>query len=241
MISLPRSNQVTRPLSRPWLLGALFTLLAIDFAFITINPFALGSLESYLIRLVPVALSLVILTLTCRILRSDVGLQIGSPKTTFLWVAFPAGIAVIVGLLFSFAVIVTIRLTEWKIDIRPTDIGSTSEAWDYFLTGCILAPIVEETLYRGVLVSALDRQGRRWIPILCSAGAFILLHVLYGRPLWAAVEYGFAGAIMAWAFLRSRSLLTPILLHALGNAAVLVKDLCVISYPSFFRQLLGYE
>jgi membrane protease YdiL (CAAX protease family) len=82
---------------------------------------------------------------------------------------------------------------------------------------CILAPLLEESLYRAVLcVGVAASLGDRWA-IVASGVAFALLHVLYGNP---SPENLLGGFVLAWAYLRSGSLFVPLLLHAGGNALV---------------------
>jgi membrane protease YdiL (CAAX protease family) len=55
------------------------------------------------------------------------------------------------------------------------------------------------------------------VTILLSGVLFALLHAAYGN---LAPDNTIAGFVLAWAYLRSSSLLVPIVLHALGNLCV---------------------
>ncbi|MBI4858897.1 MAG: CPBP family intramembrane metalloprotease [Candidatus Riflebacteria bacterium] len=83
----------------------------------------------------------------------------------------------------------------------------------------VVAPIVEETLFRGVLFTAL-RHARfsRWGAIVASALLFSLIH-----PPLDAVAVIPLGMALAWVYERTGSLAAPVLLHGLANAAVLVR------------------
>jgi uncharacterized protein len=48
---------------------------------------------------------------------------------------------------------------------------------------------------------------------------FALLHVAYGNP---GIDNTIGGFILTWAFLKSETILVPIVLHGLGNLAVLI-------------------
>ncbi len=87
----------------------------------------------------------------------------------------------------------------------------------WFLTACLMAPIVEEPIYRFVVCVPVDATFGRWPAIAASGILFAGLHVLYGNP---APTNMVAGFFLAWAYLKSRSLLVPIILHALGNLSV---------------------
>jgi uncharacterized protein len=75
-----------------------------------------------------------------------------------------------------------------------------------------IVPIVEELIFRGVMVGATNRTDRR-INVLLSSTIFGLGHA---DPIGA----GFFGFAMAVLYLRTRSLLAPIAVHATNNAIV---------------------
>jgi uncharacterized protein len=88
-----------------------------------------------------------------------------------------------------------------------------------FIRMCVLAPIVEEATYRLALCTgAVVLLNARWTIVL-SGIAFALLHVAYGNP---GPDNLVAGFFLAWAFLKSGTILVPVALHALGNLCVLV-------------------
>jgi membrane protease YdiL (CAAX protease family) len=49
------------------------------------------------------------------------------------------------------------------------------------------------------------------------------------------------GSLLAWSFLRTRSIFTPFVLHATFNLGILIKDLIILKNPAFVRRILGYE
>jgi membrane protease YdiL (CAAX protease family) len=240
MIPLPRSEYATPAGSRPWLLGALAAVLAGEILIIRFGSRIGWDYDVLCALRGAVALAVLAPLVFCRrITRLDVGLAVGRPGVTFAWVLFPAALATAVTVVVGALSIPVVRLLGLKVSIGPTDIQDAARAGEWFFTACLITPPVEELIYRGVLVGALDDARRRWIAVVGSGTAFAALHWLYGRPLPAMVEYFGAGAVMAWAFLRSRSLLAPILLHALGNVFVGVKDLFLLAHPCFFDPLFG--
>lgn len=240
-MKLPRSDYATPPESRPWLLGATAAVFAFEAAFLLFGlRLPLG--EMYLQRLAVAAVILAVLLAWGKAKRLDVGLAFGRPRVTLVWIVVPAALVVAGAVLFSALVVLVVRATGAVVPTAPTDVFHPSQAWDYVWFGCVMAPLMEEVIYRGMLVGALDLPGRRWIAIVSSGVAFALLHIAYRRPaVYAAIEYFPVGMILAWVFLRSRSLVAPMVLHALGNLMVLLKDLFVHSHPGAVRRLLGYE
>jgi len=88
----------------------------------------------------------------------------------------------------------------------------------YSWHSCVSAPFIEETLYRIVLCVPLVAVAGPWSAVLASGALFAGLHFVYGNP---APDNFIAGYFLAWAYLKSGSFVTPVLLHALGNACAL--------------------
>jgi uncharacterized protein len=93
--------------------------------------------------------------------------------------------------------------------------------WPLFFWMCVATPLLEEAIYRLVFcppASAL--LGPRYCVIL-NGVVFAGLHVLYGNP---SPENLLGGFILSWAFLKSESLVVPLLLHAGGNACAFLAN-----------------
>jgi uncharacterized protein len=83
---------------------------------------------------------------------------------------------------------------------------------------CVAAPIVEETLFRGVLYRWLRGVMPLGAAMAISGAAFALAHAvaLLFLPL-----FGF-GILLAWIYERSRSIWPGVLVHALFNLAGII-------------------
>lgn len=81
------------------------------------------------------------------------------------------------------------------------------------VTGVVLAPILEELLFRGVLLQGLLHNYRPWVAIGQSAILFGLIHFNPAQSLSAA----FGGLLLGWLYYRTRSLWICIIVHALHN------------------------
>lgn len=95
---------------------------------------------------------------------------------------------------------------------------------DPMLWGCaifsvvIVAPIVEEFVFRGLLYTGIRRGTNPIIAIVVSAGLFGLVH-----GVWSAIVVtALLGALLAIVYERTRSLVAPTIMHALFNAGSLV-------------------
>lgn len=94
--------------------------------------------------------------------------------------------------------------------------------WYQFRFACLHAPLQEEATYRLVLCCPLASLiGIRWT-IVVSGFLFAALHVVYGNP---GIDNAIARFILGWAYLKSGSIVVPIVLHSLGNAFVLAVHL----------------
>lgn len=79
----------------------------------------------------------------------------------------------------------------------------------------VLPPLVEELVFRGMLLERWTVKWRLGIAIVVQAIAFGVLHV---DPVGA----GLFGVVMAVMYLRTRTLWVPIVMHALNNGVVLL-------------------
>lgn len=83
-----------------------------------------------------------------------------------------------------------------------------------FITVCILAPIIEEILFRGIILRGLLQYGASPImAIFLSSFLFGLAHL---NP-WQFLGAGILGAIFGYVYYRTQSLWLPVFLHALNN------------------------
>ena len=87
-----------------------------------------------------------------------------------------------------------------------------------FGTTAILAPLLEETVFRGFLLPSLAKVMPTPLAVLGSAVAFGLVHFSpRDTPQLMAL-----GVLMGFAYVRSRNLLTPMMIHSAWNGTVLV-------------------
>lgn len=87
-----------------------------------------------------------------------------------------------------------------------------------FFSVTLIAPILEEGVYRILLCTALATKFRHRTVVAISGTLFALLHLLYGN---LAPTNLLAGYLLSWAYLMSGSLWIPIVWHAVGNMVIL--------------------
>jgi membrane protease YdiL (CAAX protease family) len=103
---------------------------------------------------------------------------------------------------------------------------------------CINAPLLEEFLARGVAVPALERAGGSRLAILGSGVLWPCTHLVFGDPITMPF-YALQGMFFAWVFLKSRSLIVPVVLHSLNNLHVNLANWVLLAHPDFVHDLLG--
>lgn len=91
-------------------------------------------------------------------------------------------------------------------------------SWTLALTAtsaCVLAPIVEELFFRGILQPAIARTWRsQWFAIVVAGIAFGGIHYPNVQTIPALVVFGI---VLGYAYAKTRSLTLVILLHAVFN------------------------
>ena len=100
----------------------------------------------------------------------------------------------------------------------PTFTGATAFLM-YFFYPVIAGPIFEEMIYRGLVMTALEK-GKKWgLDVLGSATLFGILHISsHGWVLTDFFVYMGSGLIMAVFFRVTKSIYWPIGLHIVSNA-----------------------
>ena len=88
----------------------------------------------------------------------------------------------------------------------------------FFLTAAVAAPLFEEFLFRGFLLPSLTR----YVPVWAAIGISGLLFGVAHLSLSEIVPLTTLGIILGIVYVRTRSLLAPMLLHSLWNSTTLI-------------------
>ena len=99
------------------------------------------------------------------------------------------------------------------------------------LYGSLIAPIVEELVFRGLLMTALSKFKKYYIDVVVSSTLFSLIHVLqHGWITTDFILYFVMGLIFCMMFRYTRSIYWAIALHASWNTFLLIVSLLVFGY-----------
>lgn len=82
-----------------------------------------------------------------------------------------------------------------------------------FISTVLVAPLVEEVVFRGLIQSRLSRVMPGWLAVLLSAGIFGLCH---GQAVWMAYAF-FLGCVFGFVAWRCGSIAPTILMHVIFN------------------------
>lgn len=88
----------------------------------------------------------------------------------------------------------------------------------FFITASIAAPIFEELLFRGFLLPSLTRYLPMWGAIALSSVIFAVAHLNLSEVLPLTT----LGMVLGFVYVRSRNLLSSMLLHGIWNSGTLV-------------------
>jgi membrane protease YdiL (CAAX protease family) len=150
-------------------------------------------------------------------------LRFGSVKRTLILIlAIPIVVTIIDWILtFIYTVLWIGIFGEPSIN---TDMGTYWESSSIdiallFLLVAIVAPIVEELMFRGYILDAINRKHSDWTAIIWSSILFGFLHFL-GGPFYIGSTF-IGGIIYGWIRVRTGSLLPSIAGHMMWNIMAL--------------------
>ena len=110
-------------------------------------------------------------------------------------------------------------------NVNDQAVSSIAQEYPRIIGFCtvVLVPVVEETLYRGLIFQPLQRK-HRFLAYAISAAAFSSIHVIgfIGSANWLTLALCFAqylpaGIALAFAYERADTIVAPILIHMIVN------------------------
>lgn len=104
--------------------------------------------------------------------------------------------------------------------------------WWLMLVVAVVPAVVEEMCFRGMLLSSLRDNGKRWIGLLVTAAAFSMFHFLVYR-LAITFVLGLMLAYLCW---QSRSIWPGVLAHMMNNGFAVIRT----QYPGVVK-LMGID
>lgn len=90
--------------------------------------------------------------------------------------------------------------------------------WGAFFRVAVIAPIVEELIFRGIILNGLRKNYRATTAVFISALLFSLFHL---NP-WQMPATFVLGLLLGWIMIRTRNILLAIIGHSMNNLLVLL-------------------
>jgi glutamate-5-semialdehyde dehydrogenase len=117
------------------------------------------------------------------------------------------------------------------LDVMPELDSLVSASWLGPLLAIVIAPVVEEIAFRGLILRGLLGRWPAWIAIFVSATLFALMHM---NPAQFPIAFCL-GAALGWVYARTRSLGLCILGHAINNSATYWLDAIPFEVDNYNR------
>jgi len=124
--------------------------------------------------------------------------------------AAPCALACAVALAYLYA------LRYWHVDIPAGTLLPGGRLWLIALA-VVAAPLCEEFIFRGLIYGGLRRSLPVWQAVAASAAIFAVVH-----PPISMLPVFVVGLCTAWTYERSKTLLAPMLVHAVYNAVIML-------------------
>ena len=182
------------------------------------------SVSGLLVYIILIPLTLLFIYVDGSLDRIKEMLRFGSVKRTLILIlAIPIVVTIILTLLTIIYSVVWIGIFgEPSIN---TDMGTYWESSSIdiallFLSVAIVTPIVEELMFRGYILDAINRKHSDWTAIIWSSILFFLPHLLGGFFYAGSALIG--GLIYGWIRVRTGSLLPSIACHMVWNMLALI-------------------
>jgi membrane protease YdiL (CAAX protease family) len=120
-------------------------------------------------------------------------------------------------------------MSAYWLETLNTISGEDSSPWKGILAIAVTAPIVEEIIFRGILLKGFLKHYSVRKSIILSALLFGMIHM---NP-WQFVSAFAGGLILGWWYVKTNSILTPIFGHALNNGLSFILTAIGLSIPGY--------
>ena len=119
-----------------------------------------------------------------------------------------------------------VMLLPQKTDLAILKSGDNKVILLYFLNTIILGPIVEESIFRGIMYSPLYRKVGQTAAIILTS--IIWTHAHF-ESLLPSVGIFINGLILGWLYNRSGSLIHPVIFHMFRNSWTIIYYVKILS------------
>ena len=115
---------------------------------------------------------------------------------------------------------------SWQVNIISTEMAGILKSTEGYFVVCMLAPLMEEILFRGAMIPALltwaekrtSPMKARWAAIGVSALLFAVAHMNPAQIPHALI----VGVLLGWLYTKTHSIVPGLLIHWINNSAAYV-------------------
>lgn len=141
-----------------------------------------------------------------------------------------------IGIIIPLAFIEEMIPEAWRKDSIGEVLIQMLQTPEGYFAVCMLAPLAEEIVFRGAIITALSRWirdkeysaiSKTWVPIIISACFFSAIHFNLAQIPHAFIM----GLLLGWLFTRTGSLLLCFLVHWINNSFAYVFAMLFPSLP----------
>ncbi|MBP7174644.1 MAG: CPBP family intramembrane metalloprotease [Thermoclostridium sp.] len=117
-----------------------------------------------------------------------------------------------------------------------SEMFNASPWWQNFLGAVIIAPLNEEFILRGLWLRGYTKHYKPWAGLVISSVIFGVMHMNLPQFVGATLS----GLLLGWAYIKTKSIVLPIFIHAVHNSIALFGG--VVSIPGFsVESTTGYQ
>lgn len=120
------------------------------------------------------------------------------------------------------------------LDLLASAVGTGGWA---MLTAVVAAPLLEEILFRGIIQDSLVHRYGALRGVVLAAAVFGIVHIIPQQ----VVNAFFVGLILGFIYLKTRSLVPVIIIHAINNALAFIFMTIFSSAKTGTRDLIGND
>ncbi len=145
-----------------------------------------------------------------------------SHREVLVWAILTIGVSKLLGYFGQLTIYVLNRILNANISI-PVNAYTASSIWitiTTLITHCIIVPIGEECIHRGMVLQSLRKKGNR-CAIIASGMIFAMVHTNI-TPL---LSYTAAGMILGYITIKTNSIVPAIMIHSLNNLVIRIQIL----------------
>lgn len=162
--------------------------------------------------------TLIVIAMYSRRVSGSFGADTGLVLAGRDWWAIFAGMGLQIAVALLTVPLLRVMFPEGAPSQGVADIAGESETSleiiAIFVSVAVIAPILEEILYRGMLLSWLNRFMGKWGAIMVSAAIFAGIHLVDWNARAAVPGLFIVGLVLGWAAMRRGDLSLAVPLHA---------------------------